>query len=205
MKTFLLLTCGVALLSARAVADFTNNIRIVGDVFLGVTDDLLNAPKGTRAAQLASHSVLEATNDLTYIVRNTGTNYCPLYLRPQESWFDMSLTASNGRRVPKTALGKEKPPSGDTSIRLGTRARMGPILYNHGLDPGRLRCLSLPPVIRLFDIRVPGTYVLEMRLRHWLYKTNRYDLQLSDPIRLPVLVHPEDIATTRHSSPSSNR
>jgi hypothetical protein len=168
----------------------TNDVRIRGDMFLGITDDI-DKPDESLMAKMKDMEVA-AQNNLYYAIQHRGTNLSEvvIFAKREEMPFEFSLTDSNLHLVSKTDKGLAAATISSASIPLGKKRA----LLKH-LEPGPRgsQVYALFKVLEMFDVHSPGLYVLELRLRWWLPEEREYKLMHSLPIRLRVVVREEDL------------
>jgi len=181
---------------------FTNGVRLTDNIFFGVSD--LDNPTN------ALHDLeIEATKSLHYVVQGTGTSrLLRAALRNDEMPVVLALADARGNPVPRTLMGQTNalaPPKEATIV-------FGLVVGAPSLPPGRepeyvrgeairSRCYiarTVGPLRDFFEVKEPGIYTLEARLRYWCPTNKTWMWFLSEPVRLPVIVrdpklqaHPE--------------
>ena len=176
---------------------FTNRVRVVEDISFAVRDYF------GRTNMFDVHEI-EATNKLHYIIQGTGTNtLLRAALRRDEMPVVLDLIDSNGKPVSRTPKGltnalvpaREANIVGGATVTVPTRQKPEPVRGEAIRSTSRL----VHPVGRLtefFNIKDPGIYTLEARLRYWCPTNKTWTWFLTGPVRLPVVVRDPKSSTT---------
>jgi hypothetical protein len=173
-------------------AEFTNWVQLRDDVYLSLTHDSVSAD--ARAQEALSPKLSPEARILAKL-STTGNGRSPVRVPYGFPAFVVDLYDSKSNAVTRTLAGVSNniPPPKVISVAGAVRLKM----RHFEPGPGGVALYDLGCLRDFFQFPGPGTFIVEVRMRHW-YRTNSGAAWvLSEPVRLPVVATNGEPAT-RH-------